>query len=155
MTPRTPYTDLIQRVATTYGLPADVLEGQVLAESHGDPHALRFERGFFERYILDQPWTIAKAGQYGPFAACSVGLLQIMVETAYEDGFDGRPEELFDPMIGLAWGAKHLRQLLDWADGDLVRALCAFNGGKKGNVTRPLRNQSYADTVMRLAGRTV
>jgi soluble lytic murein transglycosylase-like protein len=153
MTPKTPYTDLIQRVATTYGLPADVLEGQVLAESHGDPNALRFEKGFFERYVFEH--AAAKAGRYGPFAACSVGLLQIMVEVAYEDGFDGRPEDLFEPRVGLAWGAKHLRHLLDWAGGDIVQALCAFNGGKKGNVTRPFRNQSYADTVMRLAGRTV
>lgn len=154
MTPRTPYTDLIQRVATTYGLPADVLEGQVIAESHGDPDALRYEPAFYDHYLRGKSPDIVKAHQYRSLAACSFGLLQVMLETAYEDGFDGRPEDLFDPMIGLAWGAKHLRQLLDWADGDLVRALAAYNGGKKGNGVRPFRNQAYANTVLRLSGRT-
>jgi len=155
MTPRTPYTDLIHRVATTYGLPADVLEGQVLAESHGDPDAFRYEPAFYDHYLRGKSPAVVKASQYGPLAACSYGLLQIMLETAAEIGFDGRPEQLFEPMVGLAWGAKHLKALLDWADGDLVRALCAFNGGKQGNGVRPFRNQAYADTVFRLSGRTV
>jgi hypothetical protein len=153
MTPRTPYTDLIHRVATTYGLPADVLEGQVLAESHGDPNALRYEPAFFARYVFEN--VNSKASHFGPLAACSFGLLQVMLETAYEDGFDGRPEQLFDPIIGLAWGAKHLQGCLAVADGDLERALCIYNGGRKGNAVRPFRNQDYATKVLRLSGRTV
>jgi len=153
MTPRTAYTDLIQRVANSYALPADVLEGQVLAESHGDPFALRYEPAYFDRYVRGRSPEIVKAHQYGPLAACSFGLLQILLETAMEIGFDGRPEDLFEPHIGLAWGAKHLAALLAWADGDLMRALAAFNGGKAGNSVRPFRNQQYADTVWRLSGR--
>jgi hypothetical protein len=154
MTPRTPYTALIHRVATTYGLPADVLEGQVLAESRGDPDSLRYEPAFYDHYLRGKSPDIVKASQYGPLAACSFGLLQVMLETAYEDGFDGRPETLFDPMIGLAWGAKHLQWCLEVADGDLERALCIYNGGTKGNAVRPFRNQDYATKVLRLSGRT-
>lgn len=153
MTPRTAYTDLIQRVANSYALPADVLEGQVLSESRGDPFALRYEPAYFDRYVRGRSPEIVKAHAYGPLAACSFGLLQIMLETAYEIGFDGRPEQLFDPMVGLAWGAKYLKSLLDWADDDLMQALAAYNGGKSGNETRPFRNQIYANTVWRLSGR--
>jgi len=149
--PRTPYTDLIGRVAQTYGLPADVLEGQVLAESHGDPNALRYEPAFFARYVFEN--VNSKASHFGPLAACSFGLLQVMLETAMEDGFDGRPEQLFEPMVGLAWGAKHLKWCLDWAGGDLERALACYNGGKKGNLVRPFRNGDYASKVLRLSGR--
>jgi soluble lytic murein transglycosylase-like protein len=151
--PKTRFTELIHQVAATYQLDPTLLEGQVLTESDGDPNAFRFEKAFYERYILDKPLTIAKAGAYGPFAACSVGLMQIMVEVAYELGFDGRPEQLFTPRVNLAWGARKLRRLLDWADGDIVRALCAYNGGAVGNAVRPLRNQRYADKVFRLSGR--
>ncbi len=154
MTPRTAYTDLLHATSNLYGLPFDLLEGQVLTESNGDPNALRFESGFFERFIRQNP--NAKAAQYGPFAACSVGLLQIMVEVAYELGFDGRPEQLFDPKVGLAFGAKKMAALLAWTDKDYVKALCSYNGGMGITKTGPpYPNEAYAVKVYTLAGRSL
>ena len=60
---------LIFQVATSYGLPVDLLTAQIQVESGGDPWAFRYEEEFFLRYIKDRPE--AKAGQYGPLAACS------------------------------------------------------------------------------------
>jgi soluble lytic murein transglycosylase-like protein len=151
---------LIRQVANAYGLPFDVLRAQVQVESGGDPFAFRYEPKYFDRYIKDNPGTPqnehpdALAQKYGPLAACSYGLLQIMYETAVEIGFDGRPEDLFQDRVGLAWAAKYLRSLLDWAHGDIEQALSAFNGGKGGNSARPFRNADYAAKVLKAAGRT-
>lgn len=139
------YADLIQQVATTYDLDVKLLTAQVEVESSGDPFAFKYEQAFYRQYVRLNP--NAKAGRYGPFAACSVGLLQIMVEVAYELGFDGRPEELFAARVGLSWGAKNLRSLLDWSNGNYDSALAAYNGGRRNNATPPLRNQAYVDRV--------
>lgn len=139
------YADLIQQVAISYDLDGKLLTAQVEVESGGDPNAFRYEPDFYRQYIRLN--VNAKAGRYGPFAACSVGLLQIMVEVAYELGFDGRPEELFAARVGLSWGAKNLKSLLDWAGGNYDAALASYNGGRRGNATPPLRNQAYVDRV--------
>jgi hypothetical protein len=137
---------LIQSVAVECRLPADLLEAQVVVESSGDPFAFRYEPAFFDDYIRFN--AKAKGARYGPFAACSFGLLQILLETALEDGFSGAPEELFVPRIGLLWGARHLELLLyGWAAQDVDRALAAYNGGKQGNASRPFRNHAYVQRV--------
>jgi soluble lytic murein transglycosylase-like protein len=144
---------LVFQVATVYHLPVDLLTAQVQVESGGDPHAFRYEYDFYTRYIRGNP--DAKAGQYGPLAACSYGLLQIVLEVAYEIGFDGRPEELFEPRIGLAWGAKKMQALLAWAGTNYVQALAAYNGGTGGNQHPPFRNLAYAEKVYAAAGRSL
>jgi soluble lytic murein transglycosylase-like protein len=137
---------LIQIVANQCRVPSDILYAQILVESNGDPYAFRYEDQFFESYIRRNP--DAKGFKYGPIAACSFGLLQIVLETAMENGFDGNPWDLFIPRVGLTWGARHLGRLFhDWADEDIDRALAAYNGGKLGNHTRPFRNQAYVTKV--------
>ncbi len=42
-------------------------------------------------------------------------------------GFE--PEDLFDPVLALRLGARHLRELLDRFDGNTVAAVAAYNGG--------------------------
>lgn len=148
MPDRTPYTALIEEVADVYALPAPVLEAQILVESGGDANALRYEHDFFVRYIKDNP--AAKGAVYGPLAACSYGLLQVMLETMLELGFPGRPEDLFTPRTNLVWAGKYLADLVRWAGGDLERALCAFNGGKQATMTKPYRNALYAQRVAAL-----
>ncbi len=141
----TAHHDLIGRTATRYGIDPELLEAQVIVESSGDPNALRYEPAFFRTYVKGNP--AAKAAHFGPLAACSYGLLQILLETAVDIGFPGQPWNLFDPAVGLEWGAKYFERLLVWAGGDYTRALCAFNGGKGGNARPPFRNQAYADRV--------
>lgn len=143
--PRTDFSNLIRQVSTTYGIRYTTLEAMVLVESSGDPFAFRYEPAFYQHYIKDNP--TAKARQYGPLAACSYGLLQIMLEVAYEEGYTERPEGLFVPRIGLAFGAKHFAGLLRWADGDEDRALAAYNGGKGATSVTPYRTQAYVDRV--------
>jgi len=140
-----PHDGLIQAVANTYSLPYDLLRSQVYVESSFDPLAFRYEHGFFEEYIRHKPE--AKGYHYGPLAACSFGLLQILLETAMEIGFDDRPERLFIPNIGLAWGAKYLQSRLVKSGGDYHATLAAYNGTGPAAL-------AYADRIYTLAGRT-
>lgn len=139
-----PVDDLIHQVANNYGLAYDLLRAQVFLESSFDPNAFRYEIGYFQRYVKDKSVAGSK---YGPLAACSYGLLQILLETALEQGFDGRPEQLFQPQVGLAWGAKYLRHCLTITDQNYPKALARYNGS--GTAA-----QLYAERVYALAGRT-
>lgn len=141
---------LVADAASLYNLSPVLLKGQVLVESAGDPNAFRFEHDFFTCYVLGN--GKAKAAQYGPLAACSYGLMQIMLETAVEIGYTNAPWELFQPAVGLNWGACYLRRLIDRARGDVSQALAAYNGGTRGNLIKPYRNQAYIDKVYRAAG---
>jgi hypothetical protein len=155
MTGQTPYTDLISQIALFYALPPDLLEAQVIHESSGDPNAFRYEPKFFETYIKSN--SDAKGSAYGPLAACSYGLLQIMLETALEQGYAQRPELLFTPRVGLNEGAKRMQALWKWAGGmlsDYGRALAAYNGGiGAAHAGPPFVNQAYVNAVYQLAGR--
>ena len=121
------YRALIEQVAAQFGLDGRLLEAQCWQESSDQADAFRWEPGFYRRYVKGN--AKAKAGQYGPLAACSYGLLQIMLETAVEEGFGGNPWDLFTPAAGLYWGARHLARLRDDHAGDMMAALLAFNGG--------------------------
>jgi hypothetical protein len=135
----------IRQTAQRYELDAELLIAQVLIESSGKADAFRFEPAYYERYIRTNPH--ARGARYGPLAACSYGLLQIMLETACELGFQGLPWQLFDPAIGLDWGAKYLRTLYDTCGKDMERALVAYNGGLGAALKKPYRTQAYADQV--------
>lgn len=151
---RTPYSALLDDISAAYGLPVDLLEAQVLQESNGKADAFRYEPAFYRRYL--QTNTQGAGFSYGPLAACSYGLLQIMLETAIEVGYRDRPERLFDPRIGLTWGATYLRRLLETYGGDYERALAAYNGGP-GAVDhgQPYATAAYVASIYALAGRAL
>ena len=137
--------DLIRQVATAYALPFALLKAQVEVESGGDPNAFRFEPAFFTRYVLNN--VDAKAARFGPLAACSYGVMQVMLETAYEIGFDGRPEDLFVDRIGLTWGAKKMRALLDETE-NYPLALQRYNGAGAAAEAYAARVYQVAAQVM-------
>lgn len=148
MSPSTPYDPLIQQVANNYRWPFDLLQAQVLVESSGDPNAFRYEPAFFEHYILGKDPATVPGVKFGPLAACSFGLLQILLETALELGFTDRPEMLFVPRIGLAWGTQYLTRCLARVGGeDYHQALQRYNGAGTAAL-------AYADKVYSLAGRS-
>lgn len=139
----TDYDDLIRQASLVYGHRFDLLQAQVIVESSGDPWAFRFEKDFFETYIKGKT---VPGSPFGPLAACSYGLLQILLETALELGFSDRPEQLFVPRVGLAWGAKYLQRCRDREGGDSFKALMRYNG-------RGISARRYAEAVYIHAGR--
>lgn len=140
------YRREISEAAAAHGLDPRVVEAVVAVESSGRTHAYRFEPQFFDKYLSGKPeWRSAVPER----VSASYGLMQVMFVVAKELGFTGEPELLFVPRIGLDWGCRKLATLMAWAEGDVVRALAAYNGGRGGNTTPPLRNQAYADRVLR------
>lgn len=146
----TPYATEIAAAAAAHQLSPALLTAQVSVESSFRADAFRYEPAFYATYIRGN--QRAAGARFGPLAACSFGLLQILLEVACERGFSGNPQDLFTPAIGLDWGARYLAELLVWAGGDYARAFAAYNGGKGGNVTPPFRNQAYADRVFAATG---
>jgi hypothetical protein len=61
------------------------------------------------------------------------GLMQLMPATARRFGVGGH--EIHDPVKNLDAGSRYLRWLLDHFDGDLLKALAAYNAGE-GTVDR-------------------
>jgi len=69
------------------------------------------------------------------------GLMQLMPSTAAALGV----EDAFDPEANLSGGVRHLRDLLQRYQGDLPRALAAYNAGE-GAVERHRGIPPYAET---------
>jgi soluble lytic murein transglycosylase len=68
-------------------------------------------------------------------SASAYGLMQLLPATATMTAKEtGLPppstDALYEPDVNLALGTEHLRQLLDLYDGNLVKALAAYNAGR-------------------------
>ena len=133
--------ELITTMAWSANLPPVLVLAVVEQESNFDPWAMRYEAGFFRRYI--QPLVLKgeiKTDTEAHGRAMSWGLLQIMGQVARESGFKGKYlSELCDPSIGLYFGCRHLSSKIVQAGGDTHRALLYWNGGG---------NKSYPDEVI-------
>src|SRR3954462_1274493 len=87
--------------------------------------------------------------RFNPFAVSEVGacgLMQLMPPTAQwlldkdAEPLKIRPAHLFNPVLNIELGTSYLAQLMDRFDGDLTRALIAYNAGP--GVARSLRRGS-------------
>ena len=124
------YRREIEGAAHEHGLDADLIEALVLTESSGRADAFRFEPGFYDRYLAHNPQF---TGQVPRRVASSYGLCQVMYTTALQYDYPyPDPEYLFVPAINLEFGGRILADLLEWADGDVLKALAGYNGGKGG-----------------------
>jgi len=98
-----PYAECFKRAAADHGLPETLLLAVARGESDFDPVAR------------------SKANAYG--------LMQILwPDTAKYLGVD-RLSELLDPCTNVAAGARYLKELLERYQGNLHRALAAYNYG--------------------------
>ncbi len=89
-------------------------------------------------------------------SAGALGLTQLMPGTAREMGVDPA-----DPFMNLEGGARYLRTQLDRFDGDLVKALAAYNAGpnrvvRSGGVPPIRETRNYIAGIMaRLASHSM
>lgn len=84
----------------------------------------------------------------------AVGLTQLMPATARELGVDP-----YDPAANLFAGARYLRSMLDRFNGDVVKALAAYNAGarrvEEWNGVPPIREtQDYVARIVTRLGTT-
>jgi len=64
--------------------------------------------------------------------AAAYGLMQLLPSTASRvAGTTIEPRQLFDPTTNIGLGTRYLRLLLDRYDGNLAKALAAYNGGEE------------------------
>jgi soluble lytic murein transglycosylase-like protein len=110
-------------------------------ESGWEPWAVRYEPGYYERYVAPHGFTPTEA-QARSF---SWGLMQMMGDSARSLGFTGHLASLCDPATGLAWGCRFFVEKVKLAGGDVRKGLLYWNGG--GNPEYPdqvlQRKQQY------------
>ena len=116
--------DLIEPAAAKYELDPNLVAAVIWAESSGDPKAVS-----------------TKGAQ---------GLMQLMPKTARDMGVS----DVLDPSQNVDGGSRYLREMLDRHDGDLSRALAAYNAGpeavrKYGGIPPFRETQNYVGKVMR------
>jgi soluble lytic murein transglycosylase len=125
------YPDIVRGHADNYRLEPELLAAVIYTESKFDPDA------------------------QSPSGA--IGLMQLLPETAAgiaerTGGSRFQTSDLYDPELNVRYGSWYLRHLLDKYDGDLRKALAAYNGGQ-GNVDRGIQyaeTKAYVDRVREL-----
>ena len=103
--PHRAYEDIIQEAAAEYDLDPNLIRAVMQAES------------------AFHPFAVSRAG--------AEGLMQLMPELADEM----RVNDSFDPRENIMGGAKYLKRLLDYHNGNIDLALASYNAGP-GNVER-------------------
>ncbi len=137
----------VQLAAKTWEVDPYVLAAIAVQESGGiyclpdgscNPYAIRPEPGFWRTYAAGiRRWvegtpdpTDNRWYQFEDLYSCSYGLCQVMLQTAYENGFQGKfPTELCDPQTNLNVAAAIFARRLFRARGNVDAALLSYNGG--------------------------
>lgn len=127
----------IAAAAKKHGVPLELVTAIVQVESSGNTHAVRFEGGFYDRYIKDREWqtygAVSKSTERIGLAT-SWGLMQIMGAVARERGFEAPFFALLcEPEIGTDYGCRHLAYLWGRENGDWPRVIRAYNTGRGGH----------------------
>src|SRR5260370_42339109 len=118
--------DLVQlarQTAVKHGLDSSLVCAVVEQESSWNTFAMRYEPAFFSRYIA----PLYAANKLTPTEAYargfSWGLMQIMGQTARENGYEGSLAFICDASAGLDIGCKVLAGKLAAANGDVGAGL--------------------------------
>jgi soluble lytic murein transglycosylase len=125
------YADIVRGHAENYRLEPELLAAVIYTESKFDPDA-------------ESP-------------SGAIGLMQLLPETAAgiaerTGGSRFETADLYDPELNVRYGSWYLRHLLNKYEGDLRKALAAYNGGQ-GNVDRGIQyaeTKAYVDRVREL-----
>lgn len=140
----------IARSAEEHGLSREMVASLVMAESSGDPYAVRYEpvykwlykpRDFAENLNI----TVITEEAY---QRCSFGLMQIMGANCREMGFH---ESLIimanNEKLSLDYGCRFLKGLLD-RYGNYQDAVSAYNQGSPRKKNGLYENHRYVTKVM-------
>ncbi len=139
------YRTLIEAAAKKYDLGANLIEAICMQESTGNPLAVKFEPGFYEKYT--KPMKFSDTEEI--CRAISWGLMQIMGEVARELGFKGKfLSELCDnPELAIEYGCQHLKHKLN--KYGFEAGIAAYNAGSPTYVKGgKFSNQDYVDGVL-------
>lgn len=125
----TDYEKYFQLAADTYDVPVNLIKAVAKAESNFDASA------------------VSRCG--------AQGVMQLMPATARAMGVT----DSFDPAQNIMGGTKYLRQMLDTFDGDVSKAIAAYNAGpnavKKHGGVPYQGTKDYVDKVLSYAGENI
>lgn len=119
--------DQVYEEAGKWKLPPDLIRAVIWVESRGDPKAKRYERKIDDS---------------------SFGVMQILLGTAVEMGFEGEAPELLDPAVNMHFGCKYLTKQLKRYGGHIPSAIAAYNAGGAYKRKGRFVNQYHVDKVM-------
>lgn len=102
------YDSAIEGAARQHNVPANLIRAVIATESQFRPDVSRVET------LLND---------------ASIGLMQILYNTARGEGYAGTVQGLYDPTTNIAYGASYLASMYHRASGDVQRAMSAYNGG--------------------------
>lgn len=77
----------------------------------------------------------------------SMGICQMHPSTARLVGFRGPDYRLMDPKINIHYAAKYLQHQIIRYNGDVVKAVAAYNAGSYRKAVKGAKNQKYVDKV--------
>ena len=125
------------------------LKYEAIVEGHARNY--RLDPALLAAVIYRESKFDARAGS----RAGAIGLMQLTPATARgialrTGGTRFKMADLYDPEINIRYGAWYLRHLLDSFDGDVRKALAAYNGGR-GNVERGVvfaETRAYVQQVL-------
>ena len=140
----TAFDSIINTAADAWNVPQPLIKAIVEQESDFDPNAYRAEPQIDD---------------------ASRGLMQLLYGTAQALGFQGEPNDLFDPTINIRLGTRYLSELINTAARygyGVDSAISAYNAGfstqrtgdgkRMGNSSdTPFINQAYVDRVLSAA----
>lgn len=117
------YDELIREKALKYSLPEKLVKS-----------VIRQESGFNEKAVSSKG---------------AKGLMQLMPETAELLGI----KDVFNPAENIEGGTRYLKMMLEKFNGDVVKALAAYNAGpetveKKGGVPRYEETVNYVKNIL-------
>jgi soluble lytic murein transglycosylase-like protein len=85
--------------------------------------------------------------------SASLGVCQIKLATASLLGFKGSAESLRRPDVNVHYAGLYLRHQLDRYDGDIRKAVSAYNAGKhRVNAKGEIMNRKYVVKVLKQWG---
>lgn len=142
-------------IAKRYSLSAQLVCAVIEQESTWNTWAIKYEPGFFSKYVAAQ-YTNNKITVSDAYSrAFSWGLMQVMGQVARELGFKAFLSQLCDPSTGLDLGCRQLKNKLAEAGGDVPKGLLGYNGGKNlgypGEVMARMVRYAGIDIVTELA----
>lgn len=114
---------LFNPVSTAFDLPAGLLNSVCYIESSYKADAIHHDDGNGD----------------------SLGLCQIKIQTAKLMGFKGTIKQLMNPTINAYFAGKYLSHQLKRYNGNIAKALVAYNMGSAKNFTR----SRYSDKVIK------
>jgi soluble lytic murein transglycosylase-like protein len=121
----TPYSAIIARYASSYGVSVSLANAVISVESNYQPN------------------VTGSAGE--------VGLMQIKPSTARMLGYTGSVEGLYDPETNIKYGMKYLAMAQDVGDGTTCGTILKYNAGHAATRMNPVSSAYCSKVKIQLA----